>query len=247
MKNAATISGAGALDQAKSYPLTSDLAQYCLPSAARDESRKFAWTNSICCFVLVVGLLGLEEPRLPTRELPDFLEVIPVVFTPPEATPPPAASEQTEEPESTDEVIDTPQVVVAVAPDSAALFAVPYDGPSVLVPAARAAPPPAIAATPKPQAKPNKITEFRPGAGDAGTFPIWKYPLLALQRGYQGKGNLHVVVEATGVPKSVEIKDTTGHNMLDRAALEMVRDKWRWPPGEVREFIIPFEFELAKP
>lgn len=72
--------------------------------------------------------------------------------------------------------------------------------------------------------------------GEAHTFPRYgdnarpAYPPLARLRGYQGVVVLSVEVLADGRVGRVEIKDSAGHDILDRAALEAVRS-WRFEPG----------------
>ena len=45
-----------------SYVLKDELAQFCLPKADKDPSRKVAWTNTFCLCVLAVGLMGIQKP-----------------------------------------------------------------------------------------------------------------------------------------------------------------------------------------
>lgn len=72
--------------------------------------------------------------------------------------------------------------------------------------------------------------------GEVHTFPRYgdnarpAYPPLARLRGYQGVVVLSVEVLADGRAGRVEIKDSAGHDILDRAALEAVRS-WRFEPG----------------
>ncbi len=56
------------------------------------------------------------------------------------------------------------------------------------------------------------------------------YPPLARLRGYQGVVVLFVEVLADGRVGQVGVRRSTGHEMLDRAALEAVRS-WRFEPG----------------
>ena len=73
------------------YTLHSDLAKFCLPSAANDPNRKYGWANSICFLFLVIGLIGLKSPELITKQLTPVTDIVPVIFTPPpEEQPPPS-------------------------------------------------------------------------------------------------------------------------------------------------------------
>ena len=57
------------------------------------------------------------------------------------------------------------------------------------------------------------------------------YPALARSRGQQGRVLLRVMVSAAGEPSSVAVAASSGHPLLDRAALEAVRH-WRFVPAE---------------
>jgi protein TonB len=57
------------------------------------------------------------------------------------------------------------------------------------------------------------------------------YPALARSRGQQGRVLLRVAVSAAGAPSSVAVVSSSGHPLLDRAALDAVRH-WRFVPAE---------------
>jgi protein TonB len=85
--------------------------------------------------------------------------------------------------------------------------------------------------------------------------PIYKrnisppYPLLARKRGYQGTVLLEVLVSTDGKAASVRVSESSGHSILDRAAIKGVRD-WLFYPAkrgdEVLEMWvkIPIRFTL---
>ena len=235
------------LQGAKNYVLTSDLAQYCLPAASQDENRKLAWINSVCFLFVVIGLIGLKEPALVTKRLSEVLDLIPVVFTPPEEPPKVETQPQPNEPDpQPDTVMDTPQVATVVAPDSSAAFPVPVEGPVILAPSARfaSAPPPQ---PPKPPAPPApKVTEFRPGLGDGGKYPYPTYSRFLIERGYQGRILLYLVVDPSGSPSTVEVRDTSGYSTLDRYAADWVKKHWQFPPGETRYHTLEVTFKIDK-
>jgi protein TonB len=56
------------------------------------------------------------------------------------------------------------------------------------------------------------------------------YPLAARRRGIEGKVLLRVEVSPGGECLHAELKKSSGHDMLDQAALEAVR-KWRFVPA----------------
>jgi len=226
------------------YALTSDLAKLCLPAATRDANRKLAYTNSICLMFLVIGLIGLKMPQPYVRPLPEVVDIVPVIFTPPDQPPPQQTDLPEEQPEETQEVtLDAPVVATVVAADpSAVSFAVPVSGPVILAPArfAVAPPPPTKRVSSGP-------TRFVPTGKEVGSFPFMReYPRAALIQKLEGNVLLYVIVGEDGVPTSVTIKESSGFPILDRAALDWVRNKWRWGPGPVRHYLVPSEFNLTK-
>ena len=224
------------------YTLTSDLAKLCLPAATRDPNRKLAYVNSISFLFLIVGLVGLKMPKPYVRPLPEVVEIVPIVFTPPDQPPPQQTDQTQEQPEdSRDAPLDAPVIATVVAADASAVkFAVPVSGPVILAPARFAAAPP-----PQTKAPPAQPTRFVPTGKEAGTYPWPKeYPRQALQQRQEGTVTLLVSVAEDGSPSEVTVKDSSGFSVLDRSALQWVRDKWRWPPGPARQYYVPFEFHL---
>lgn len=59
------------------------------------------------------------------------------------------------------------------------------------------------------------------------TPPI--YPRRALELGQQGNITLHALVKPDGLPSELKIKQSSGHSLLDKAALAAVR-KWEFEP-----------------
>jgi len=226
--------------------LTSELAKLCLPAASRDPNRKLAYINSICAFFLMVGLVGVKMPEPYVRPIPEPVEIVPVVFTPPDQPMPTTQEEQLDElPEDLPEPsLDAPVVATVVAADpSAVAFAVPVQGPVILAPARFAAPPPRVTRAPPAPAP----TKFVPTGKEAGSFP-WPraYPRQALLERQQGTVMLLVQVGEDGRPSSVTIHESSGFGTLDRHALEWVRDNWRWPLGPPRAYYVPFVYQLPK-
>ncbi len=70
------------------------------------------------------------------------------------------------------------------------------------------------------------------------------YPLLARRRGYEGRVLLSVVVRADGAGGGVTVKQSSGHAMLDEAALDTVR-RWRFLPA--RRGATPVESRVDVP
>jgi TonB family protein len=233
-----------ALDQTQTYALSSELARACLPQSTRDAERKFVWAAAIAALFLAVGIYGLfTRPvfTIPARVAAE--DTIPVLFEPPQpqtvdnASPPEPA-----EPDAKDtETPPAPPQVVAVANPAEAAFAVPVEG-AVILASARLA-----------SAPPIDLRAHAPGSalhiplftGDgSGRYPSPTYPREALEHQLQGKLLLLVAVGANGVVSRVDIKESSGHLLLDKHAAEWVKIHWVWPPGENRLFYVPVIFEL---
>jgi len=222
------------------YRLKSDIAQFCLPAANRDENRKLAYVDSLCIFYIVVGLLGLRNPFLITREPVRDPEIVPVIFTPTESPPP--QEPQPEEPQPQVETpVDTPVIATVVAADpSQVSFAVPVEGPVIFAPAKFAqAPPPS---TPK---APTQPTRFVRNNTDGGYYPPPTYSALAQRQRMEGTVVLWIGVDTAGKVISTEIKQSSGYGILDRATEDVVKEKWRFPPGQTR--LLSWECEFRYP
>lgn len=75
------------------------------------------------------------------------------------------------------------------------------------------------------------------------------YPYRAKKEGLQGKVLVAVLVKVDGTPASVQISSSSGHSILDEAAILAVK-KWRFIPAKRNgEFIqasviVPIEFKI---
>lgn len=98
--------------------------------------------------------------------------------------------------------------------------------------------PPAPAAPPAPPAPPSPPA---PAAGGAVQLPSSNaaylnnprpsYPSVSRRMGEQGKVLLRVMVDEQGMPQQIEIKQSSGFDRLDKAALASVQ-RWRFVPGQ---------------
>lgn len=100
------------------------------------------------------------------------------------------------------------------------------------IPSAAASPPPPkfeAAATAAPVEAPPRLV---PPSFDAAYLrnPPPVYPLWSRRRGEQGRAVLRVHVTAQGVADEVHLRNSSGHDRLDQAALEAVR-QWRFVPA----------------
>lgn len=223
------------------YALSSDLARLSLPAEYIDSYRNLAWTNSICFLFLVIGLIGLKPPKVIHKPLIEVTESAPVIFTPPEDQPKPEPQvQQPDEPTPQDAPVETPQVVTVAAPaDAQVAFAVPVQGAVVVAKEARlATPPPPVTHAP---AGP---TRFDPNAEAGGSYPSPDYPRDALVHQYQGTTTVEFKVDEAGHLISAKVQKSSGYSILDDAALSIVRNRWRFPPGEARWHVKDFIFQL---
>src|SRR5262249_26136238 len=161
-------------------------------------------------------------------------DTAPVVFTPPEEQPkPPEVKPDEQEPPPEETAVDAPQIapIIAVVNSPSVAFAVPVTGAVAGATRLRAATPP----PPGNQPGAPKPRVCVPGQGEGGTFP-WprSYPREALEQRAQGTVTLYVVVDATGAPEKVEIKDSSRYHVLDQFASQWIKRNWRWLPGETR-------------
>ncbi len=221
------------------YQLSDDLARLCLPAEYKDSCRSLAWVNSICFLFLVIGLIGLKPPKIVVRPLTEIAEPVPVELPAPQEQPP-VQTEVPPEEIPTDAPVDSPQVatVVAAADPSQVTFAVPVVG-AVAVKEARFATPP-----PPANVAPPKLTRFDPNAAAGGSFPDPSYPGVAQRNRYQGTVTLVFTVDPSGAVTSVSVQKTSGYAVLDNAALEVVKTRWRFPAGPARYYVKDFVFEL---
>jgi len=74
---------------------------------------------------------------------------------------------------------------------------------------------------------PLQVADFR--AASLGNRPA-DYPRLARQRGWEGKVVLKVRVSASGKATDILVETSSGHELLDEAAVEAVRG-WRFSPA----------------
>ena len=83
-----------------------------------------------------------------------------------------------------------------------------------------------------------------------GTPPI--YPKDALDRGLEGKVSLSVTVAGNGSVSSVSVAQSSGHELLDAAAIRAVKRNWKFQPGlkdgqpATGSVTVTFEFTSGK-
>ncbi len=242
------VAAAGGGADGHTYKLTSDIAQFCLPSASRDANRKFAYGISICFTFLVIGLLGVKTPIFVQKALPEITEIIPIVIIPPppEDQPPPPDSPQEPDQTQPDVTADTPVIATVVAANpSAVAFAVPVEGPVILAPARFAAPPPAVLKPPRQAPAPAKQAPLRFNAKTVeGNFPKPQYVQGTLRSGETAMMEVLIEVSPDGTVSKVDVQKSTGSFELDRKTVQHIKFRWKFAPGEARVYIYPVEFQV---
>ena len=81
-----------------------------------------------------------------------------------------------------------------------------------------------------PEPEPVRRVEILPAVPRYKENPPPRYPPVARRRGYEGKVMLFVEVLIDGTVGDLKVRETSGHSMLDRAAVRTVR-KWKFEPA----------------
>ena len=149
----------------------------------------------------------------------------------------------------------TPPLPVAVADPTPAPKAPTgtLEQPATPKPSSESAAPSAPAAPPAPApkaAQPAGSDVQLPSSNAAYlNNPRPSYPAISRRMGEQGKVLLRVLVDENGLPQQIEIKQSSGFERLDKAALASVQ-RWRFVPGkrngiaEAMWNIVPVNFVL---
>jgi TonB family protein len=198
------------------YELKDELARLCLPSANRDANPKLAWVNSICIFFLLIGIAGARRGLIAIKPVPPIQEIVPVIIQP-AVLPPQAIAPKPEQAEQTIQ----PRVLVALPNAPNVNFGVPTAG-TLVVPAALAS---------APLAAPVRIGSLN-NTGTGGDRPEPPYPPIARETGEQGTVKLLLGGDAAGNIISVEVKESSGFPVLDRATVDFIKNHWRLPAGD---------------
>src|SRR5208282_676241 len=197
------------------YELKDELSRLCLPSANRDANLKLAWVNSICILFLLIGIAGARRGIIAIKPVPPIRVEVPIVIQP-TVLPPQAIAQKPEHAEQ----INQPRVLVALpnAPD--VNFGIPTAG-TLVVPAALAS---------APQIAPARIGSLN-NTGAGGDRPEPPYPPIARETGEQGTVKLLLGGDVAGNVVSVDVKESSGFPVLDRATVDFIKRHWRLPAG----------------
>lgn len=219
------------------YELKDELARLSLPSARREADQKLAWVNSICLLFLLIGLFGARRGLIDVKPAPPLQEMVPVILEP--VTLPPQVTAEKPEPAG-ETKNDAPQVVVTIPQSPAVSFSVPTIG-SLVVPASLAVAPPL-----EPM---RRVERVQIGSlnvtGRGGDRPEPPYPPIALQMGEQGTVVLLLTGDAAGNVVSINVKESSGFPVLDRATLDFIKRHWHLPAdADGRQFQTRITYRL---
>jgi TonB family protein len=198
------------------YELKDELARLCLPSANRDANLKLAWVNSVCLLFLLIGIAGARRGIIAIKPVPPIQEIIPVVIQP-TVLPPQAIAQKPVQAEQNNQ----PQILVALPNAPNINFGVPTVG-TLVVPAALAS---------ASQPVPMRIGSLN-NTGAGGDRPEPPYPPIARETGEQGTVKLLLGADAAGNVVSVDVKESSGFPVLDRATVDFIKNHWRLPAGD---------------
>lgn len=161
-----------------------------------------------------------------TKRQEVVIELAPEVIPPPPPPPPQVQPKPQPQPRVAKAAPPPPLPVVSQAP---ALDPSATDTVQVATTPA----PPALAPAPAPEPAPpvvEKITEPRGYAGYLRN-PAPEYPAAAQDRGLEGRVILKVFVLASGKPGDVQVSKSSGHRVLDDAAIKAVL-AWAFDPAK---------------
>ncbi|PPC82230.1 MAG: energy transducer TonB [Methylotenera sp.] len=228
---------------------------------------------AIICSLLLHGLLALIIPNIDLDDIkePELLEITLAPKTEPQAQPEPVQSEpevtkpkiepklkpepkpviknkpspivQETQPVVETPVITPPQEVIAVKP--VAERPTPVQTIPINEPVKEPPPPPAPS-----QAEIDNATGRYGNALWSAISKHKKYPKIAQMRGWQGETIIELELDGTGKLKSKKVVQSSGYEVLDKQALEMVEKALPFPtpPEALRNsnftITVPVPFKL---
>jgi TonB family protein len=228
------------------------------PAFANDPGRREIPTTSVLTLILWIGCLTVgwmgvvlpyARPVAPPKPAPPVkAEILQVELT--NDPLPPIVSEpklSLSEPPPLTQPLAPAEVppMTAVAEPSAVAFALPVEGPVVLVEPARAS----FAAAPvveKPAPAPAPpVQKLTYGQGE-GRQPAPEYPLRARREGQEGVVAIRFSVGEDGRVLAAEAVSPCPWKLLNDSALHVVRERWRFSSGAIRLYEVAIRFQLTK-
>ncbi|WP_294394112.1 energy transducer TonB [uncultured Sphingomonas sp.] len=168
---------------------------------------------------LLAGLVLFDVLPIPTHAKPLRIELVPVEIAPP--PPPPASSPQPQRVAATPIVAPPAIVQVPTPPSPVEVSPAPLPVAPTVVHAAAPGPETAPSPTPPPM-------EIGTLSAMPGNPPL-KYPAAARMRRQEGVVRLRLLVGTDGRVADISLAQSSGSDLLDKAAMEVVR-RWRFHP-----------------
>ena len=237
--------------------------------AADDRPQTLVWALALSIGLHVLALTFLPNLKFDQKVEDKTLTVELLPPPPPPAAEPAPVSEPEPQP-----VREKPKPVVKPKPvpkpiPKEAPAPVSEPPPSDVAETQPPAPPPAMTATPVEEPKPTfkappppeppkgpsqaDIDDARNLYGGLLSREIAKhkqYPRIAQMRGWQGEATIELKIDGSGTLLSSRIVTSSGHDVLDKQGLEMVRKASPFPPppealrGRNFEILVPVSFKL---
>jgi periplasmic protein TonB len=234
------------------------------PNTAAERMYQDAQLRTLyACFGFSIALHGLAMisfPGLRSPDRPADERVLTAMFAsrsePSESTSParaarPPRERQVSEPEVPLKPVEPVPVPMAKAEEPAAVAPTQASAPpAVPVVPSDSAPVEARASTPAEAVDASLLEAYRLALIDAAKR-YKRYPVQAMERGWEGRVEIRVVVDANGMIKSALVKRSSRYQVLDDQALDMVRKAFNAlaqvrpaPRGSEFTVDVPVIFEL---
>ena len=86
----------------------------------------------------------------------------------------------------------------------------------------------------------------RPGDDDPGRQPAPDYPWRAQREGQEGTVTVRFTVSEEGRVLAAEAVKPCPWNMLNEAAVRVIKERWRFVTGPIRLYEVSIRFQLTK-
>ena len=203
----------------------------------------------------VIGITGLalpySRPHAPAKEPePVQAEVLKVELTadplPPEAQPPPLNVVQPPPMLQPTAAQQAPPMLAVAEPSPSIAFALPVNAPARVVDVREAS------YTRPTEEKTTAVTTSAPtpqpltfGQGE-GKQPAPEYPPQAMRDGQEGVVTVRFSVGENGRVTEATASSPSPWPLLNRAAVRVVRERWRFPSGALRLYEVSIRFQIKK-
>lgn len=133
-----------------------------------------------------------------------------------------------------------PQPIPVAQPSPAIAFALPVTGPVQIVEAKHAAYSQPSAPAPAAASTPQRLTF---GEGE-GRQPAPNYPESARKQGQEGVVLVRFTVAEDGHVTTAQAVEPCRWHLLNEEAVRVIRQRWRFLPGQLRVYDVPIRFVL---